>query len=144
MMGIISAAWPSILCRVLPSSRSVSRHLSAPHVFSLLMLGDLFIHLFLLIYSLSQSRTCWYFLKLLVSHCMLTPSHFPALLHSLTHRHRHTRAHTHRLLLFEQLCSALCMFISAIVMVLLSFLPLCCSVMSLWETIREFNMFAAV
>lgn len=62
---------------------------------------------------------------------MLTPSHFPTLLHS----------HTHRLVLFEQLCSALCMFISAIVMVLLSFLPLLRSIMSLWETIGEPNWF---
>lgn len=56
-----------------------------------------------------------------MSHCMLAPSHSPTLLVSLTHTH----IHTHRVVLFEQLCSALCMFISAIVMVLLlSFLPL--------------------
>lgn len=59
-----------------------------------------------------------------MSHCMLTPSHF---LHSVGLSHTHTLkyTHTHRVVLFEQLCSALCMFISAIVMVLLlSFLPL--------------------
>ena len=53
---------------------------------------------------------------------MLTPSHFP---HSVGLSHTHSNTHTHRVELFEQLCSALCMFISAIVMVLLlSFLPL--------------------
>lgn len=43
----------------------------------------------------------------------------------------HTLKYTHRVLLFEQLCFALCMFISAIVMVLLlSFLPLHPAVLS--------------
>lgn len=48
---------------------------------------------------------------------------FSPLCWSLSHTLKYT--HTHRVELFEQLCSALCMFISAIVMVLLlSFLPL--------------------
>ncbi len=51
---------------------------------------------------------------------MLTPSHFP---HSVGLSY--TLKYTHSVVLFEQLCSALCVFISAIVMVLLlSFLPL--------------------
>lgn len=99
---------------------------NSPHVFFFSFAGRPFLfnsvmHLFLFIYSASQSRTCWYFVKLPMSHCMLTPSHSPTLLVSLTHSHTHTQ----RVVLFEQLCSAFCMFISAIVMVLLlSFLPL--------------------
>lgn len=53
----------------------------------------------------------------------------------------HTLQYTHRVPLFEQLCSVLCMFISAIVMVLLlSFLLLHSSVMSLRETMGEFSL----
>lgn len=74
-------------------------------------------HLFLFIYSVSLSRTCWYFVKLPMSHCMLALSYSPTLLVSLTHTHTYT--YTYWVVLFEQLCSALCMFISAIVMVLL-------------------------
>lgn len=103
-------------------------------------------HLFLFIHSVSQSRTCWYFVKLPVSHCMLTPSYFPTLLlsHILahTHTHLHMRTHTHtKVVLFKQLCSALCMFISAIVMVLLLSFLFCLHsfLTSPWETVGEFN-----
>lgn len=47
-------------------------------------------HLFLFIYSAPQTRTCWYFVKPPMSHCMLTRSHFPTLLVSLSLAHTHT------------------------------------------------------
>ncbi len=79
-------------------SRLLTSHfvtLNSPHVFlfcwEAFSLQLCLMHLFLLIYSASQSRTCWYFVKLPMSHCMLTPSHFPTLLVSLTH----TQTHTH-------------------------------------------------
>lgn len=123
IMGILSVAWPLFLCKSPALSWNVSRHHSTLCVSFISYVGRPF-HLFIPFNLFTVTKQ-----NLLISSKAPSESLYA---HSVAFSHSciHTDTHTHRLVLFEQLCSALCMFISAIVTVLLSFLPLHFSIMS--------------
>lgn len=95
-------------------------------------------HLFLFIYSASQSRTCWYFVKLPMSHCMLTPSHFP---HAVGLSRTHSNTHTELCYLNSCARHSVCLLVLLWWCYSCHFYPFTLQsfLMSLWETIGEFN-----
>lgn len=130
-----------LYAEVLHSSFSISRHHTPLPLSFFLLLGGLFSstlsHAFIPFNLFSVTKQ-----NLLIFSKAPNESLYA---HSVPFSHSvglsHTLQYTHRVLLFEQLCPVLCMFISAIVMVLLlSFLLPHSSVMSLRETMGEFSL----